>query len=68
MGVTQHEPAIQEGKYVPNLIGLRVEGKSSPKPFWYWEKAVFVSRGQSESPQVARLDTSKAFHSAEALR
>ena len=35
-GVAQ--PAIQEGKYVAQLIRRRVEGKSAPPPFWYWDK------------------------------
>lgn len=32
------QPAIQEGKYVADLIVRRVEGQSAPEPFWYWDK------------------------------
>jgi NADH dehydrogenase len=35
-GVAQ--PAIQEGKYVAQLIRRRVQGKPAPPPFWYWDK------------------------------
>jgi NADH dehydrogenase len=35
-GVAQ--PAIQEGKYVAQLIRRRVEGKPAPAAFWYWDK------------------------------
>lgn len=44
-GVAQ--PAIQEGKYVAGLIRRRAEGRSSPKPFWYWDKGdlAVIGRG-----------------------
>jgi NADH dehydrogenase len=32
------QPAIQEGKYVANLIARRVEGQSPQVPFWYLDK------------------------------
>jgi NADH dehydrogenase len=35
-GVAQ--PAIQEGKYVAQLIRRRAEGKPDPAAFWYWDK------------------------------
>jgi NADH dehydrogenase len=35
-GVAQ--PAIQEGKYVAQVIRRRVEGKPAPAAFWYWDK------------------------------
>jgi NADH dehydrogenase len=35
-GVAQ--PAIQEGKYVAQVIRRRVEGKAAPAAFWYWDK------------------------------
>jgi NADH dehydrogenase len=44
-GVAQ--PAIQEGKYVAGLIRRRAEGRSSPKPLWYWDKGdlAVIGRG-----------------------
>jgi NADH dehydrogenase len=41
------QPAIQEGKYVANLIGRRVEGKSLPEPFWYWDKGDLAIVGRT---------------------
>jgi NADH dehydrogenase len=35
-GVAQ--PAIQEGKYVADVIRRRVEGRPGAAPFWYWDK------------------------------
>jgi len=35
-GVAQ--PAIQEGRYVADLIRRRVLEQSPPNPFWYWDK------------------------------
>ena len=35
-GVAQ--PAIQEGKYVADVIRRRVAGHGEPEPFWYWDK------------------------------
>ena len=31
-------PAIQEGEYVAAVIRRRVDGRTQPKPFWYWDK------------------------------
>jgi len=44
-GVAQ--PAIQEGKYVAQLIRRRVEGKSAPPPFWYWDKGDLAIVGRT---------------------
>jgi NADH dehydrogenase len=41
------QPAIQEGKYVANLIRRRVEGQSSPEPFWYWDKGDLAIVGRT---------------------
>ena len=35
-GVAQ--PAIQEGRYVADVIRRRVLKQSPPSPFWYWDK------------------------------
>ncbi|MFL5815892.1 MAG: NAD(P)/FAD-dependent oxidoreductase [Bdellovibrionia bacterium] len=44
-GVAQ--PAIQEGKYVANVIRSRVAQRPAPGPFWYWNKGnlAVVGRG-----------------------
>jgi NADH dehydrogenase len=34
-GVAQ--PAIQEGKYVADVIQRRVAAHGKPEPFWYWD-------------------------------
>src|SRR6185437_5178076 len=44
-GVAQ--PAIQEGRYVANVIRRRVEGRSQPKPFWYWDKGDLAIVGRT---------------------
>jgi len=44
-GVAQ--PAIQEGEYVAKIIRCRVEGRSKPKPFWYWDKGDLAIVGRA---------------------
>ena len=44
-GVAQ--PAIQEGKYVADVIRRRVEGRTRPKPFWYWDKGDLAIVGRT---------------------
>jgi NADH:ubiquinone reductase (H+-translocating) len=44
-GVAQ--PAIQEGKYVAQLIRRRVEGRPAPPPFWYWDKGDLAIVGRT---------------------
>ena len=44
-GVAQ--PAIQEGEYVAEVIRRRVEGRSPPKPFWYWDKGELAIVGRT---------------------
>jgi NADH:quinone reductase (non-electrogenic) len=44
-GVAQ--PAIQEGKYVADIIGRRVAGRAQPKPFWYWDKGDLAIVGRT---------------------
>ena len=44
-GVAQ--PAIQEGKYVAQLIRRRVEGRSAPPAFWYWDKGDLAIVGRT---------------------
>jgi NADH dehydrogenase len=44
-GVAQ--PAIQEGEYVADLIRRRVEGRTQPEPFWYWDKGDLAIVGRT---------------------
>ena len=44
-GVAQ--PAIQEGKYVADVIRRRVAGFPQPKPFWYWDKGDLAIVGRT---------------------
>ena len=41
------QPAIQQGEYVASLIGRRVEGQTSPQPFWYWDKGDLAVVGRT---------------------
>jgi NADH dehydrogenase len=44
-GVAQ--PAIQQGRYVAEVIGRRVAGRAQPKPFWYWDKGDLAIVGRT---------------------
>jgi NADH dehydrogenase len=44
-GVAQ--PAIQEGKYVAQVIRRRVSGQPPPRPFWYWDKGNLAIIGRT---------------------
>jgi NADH dehydrogenase len=44
-GVAQ--PAIQEGKYVADVIRRRVAGSGKPGPFWYWDKGDLAIVGRT---------------------
>jgi NADH dehydrogenase len=44
-GVAQ--PAIQEGKYVADVIRRRVAAHGKPKPFWYWDKGDLAIVGRT---------------------
>lgn len=44
-GVAQ--PAIQEGKYVADVIRRRVEGRPGAAPFWYWDKGDLAIVGRT---------------------
>ena len=44
-GVAQ--PAIQEGKYIADVIRRRVTGSAQPKPFWYWDKGELAIVGRA---------------------
>jgi NADH:ubiquinone reductase (H+-translocating) len=44
-GVAQ--PAIQEGKYVANVIRQRMAGHAAHAPFWYWDKGDLAIVGRT---------------------
>jgi NADH:quinone reductase (non-electrogenic) len=44
-GVAQ--PAIQEGKYVADVIRRRLTGRGKPAPFWYWDKGDLAIVGRT---------------------
>lgn len=44
-GVAQ--PAIQEGRYVADVIRRRVTGRAQPRPFWYWDKGELAIVGRA---------------------
>jgi NADH dehydrogenase len=44
-GVAQ--PAIQEGKYVADVIRRRVKGRPGAAPFWYWDKGDLAIVGRT---------------------
>jgi NADH dehydrogenase len=44
-GVAQ--PAIQEGKYVADVIRRRVAAHGEPEPFWYWDKGDLAIVGRT---------------------
>jgi NADH dehydrogenase len=44
-GVAQ--PAIQEGKYVADVIRRRVTGHGEPEQFWYWDKGDLAIVGRT---------------------
>ena len=54
-GVAQ--PAIQEGKYVANVIRRRTAGDGEPEPFWYWDKGDLAIVGRTYA--VADLRVAK---------
>lgn len=39
--------AIQEGKYVADLIHRRTTGRPAPSPFWYWDKGDLAIVGRT---------------------
>jgi NADH dehydrogenase len=44
-GVAQ--PAIQEGKYVADVIRRRLAGRRPREPFWYWDKGDLAIVGRT---------------------
>jgi NADH:quinone reductase (non-electrogenic) len=58
-GVAQ--PAIQEGKYVGDIIRRRVAGRAQPKPFWYWDKGDLAIVGRTYAVADLRFSRFAGF-------
>ena len=58
-GVAQ--PAIQEGKYVADVIQRRVAGRVQPKPFWYWDKGDLAIVGRTYAVADLRFSRFAGF-------
>ncbi len=58
-GVAQ--PAIQEGKYVAEVIARRVCGRAKPKPFWYWDKGDLAIVGRTYAVADLRFSRFAGF-------
>jgi NADH dehydrogenase len=58
-GVAQ--PAIQEGRYVAEVIRRRLTGRAQPKPFWYWDKGELAIVGRAYAVADLRLEQFAGF-------
>ena len=58
-GVAQ--PAIQEGKYVADVIRRRVAGRPQPEPFWYWDKGDLAIVGRTYAVADLRFSRFAGF-------
>lgn len=58
-GVAQ--PAIQEGRYVADVIQRRVAGQGEPKPFWYWDKGDLAIVGRTYAVADLRFTKFSGF-------
>jgi NADH dehydrogenase len=55
------QPAIQEGRYVADLIRRRVAGQPAPAPFWYWDKGDLAVVGRTFAVADLRFWKSAGF-------
>src|SRR5881296_1394932 len=58
-GVAQ--PAIQEGKYVADVIRRRMAGRAQPEPFWYWDKGDLAIVGRTYAVADLRFSRFAGF-------
>lgn len=58
-GVAQ--PAIQEGRYVADVIRRLLSGRPRPKPFWYWDKGELAIVGRAYAVADLRLARFEGF-------
>jgi NADH dehydrogenase FAD-containing subunit len=55
------QPAIQQGKYVAELIRRRTAGQAAPEPFWYWDKGDLAVAGRTFAVADLRFWKSAGF-------
>jgi NADH:ubiquinone reductase (H+-translocating) len=55
------QPAIQQGKYVAELIRSRTTGQAAPEPFWYWDKGDLAVAGRTFAVADLRFWKSAGF-------
>jgi NADH dehydrogenase len=55
------QPAIQQGKYVAELIRRRTTGQAAPEPFWYWDKGDLAVAGRTFAVADLRFWKSAGF-------
>jgi NADH dehydrogenase len=55
------QPAIQQGKYVAELICRRTMGRAAPEPFWYWDKGDLAVAGRTFAVADLRFWKSAGF-------
>ncbi len=55
------QPAIQQGKYVAELIRRRTTGHAAPEPFWYWDKGDLAVAGRTFAVADLRFWKSAGF-------
>jgi NADH dehydrogenase len=58
-GVAQ--PAMQEGKYVADVIRRRLAGRAQPEPFWYWDKGDLAIVGRTYAVADLRFSRFAGF-------
>jgi NADH dehydrogenase len=55
------QAAIQQGKYVAELIRRRTAGQAAPEPFWYWDKGDLAVAGRAFAVADLRFWKSAGF-------
>ncbi len=55
------QPAIQQGKYVAELIRRRTTGQAASEPFWYWDKGDLAVAGRTFAVADLRFWKSAGF-------
>ncbi len=55
------QPAIQQGRYVAELIRRRTAGRAAPEPFWYWDKGDLAVAGRTFAVADLRFWKSAGF-------
>jgi NADH dehydrogenase len=55
------QPAIQQGRYVAELIRRRATGEAAQEPFWYWDKGDLAVAGRTFAVADLRFWKSAGF-------